>query len=74
MLNPFFCKVDIDTEKAKSSCTCSSSTHETVTPTFCSQYRQQASWTFMTKQMAQVVTRLEEQEWDGSTQINDMNC
>lgn len=69
MFNPFFCEVNIDTKEAKSSWTCSSTTHETVAPTLCSQHREQASWALMTKQVAQVVARLQEQEWVDSTWI-----
>jgi hypothetical protein len=60
MFNPFFCEVNIDTKKTKSSRACTSTTHQTVAPTLCSQHRQQASRALMTKEVAQVMAWLEE--------------
>jgi hypothetical protein len=61
MFNPLFCEVNVDTKKAKSSRTCTSTAHKTVAPTLCSQHRQQASGAFVTKEMAEVVAWLEEE-------------
>lgn len=69
MFNPFLCEVNIDTKEAKSSCTRSSTTHKTVAPTLRSQHRQQASWALMTKQVAQVMTWLQEHKWDDNKLI-----